>query len=210
MKRIISERNEDVSFWMSIGDLMSGLVMVFILIMAYAFLSISSSDVSQKAVLTILEKEFKKAKIKVDVDKKTGAIIIKDKILFDSDKVVLKQGGEQLLQAMVPILSKVILANPEVKKEIISVQIEGYAASRGFKPVRSMKISMERSLSVWKYILTMDNVYQKDSFLRKLKVVGMGNMNASSTEDLQKDRKVVFYLEFRNLLEKIIEIFQKP
>ena len=157
-----------------------------------------------------MESEFKKAKIQVDVDKKTGAIIIKDKILFDSDRFALKKEGRRLLDLLIPILSRVLFANKEIQREITSVQIEGYAASRGFRPVRSMRLSLERAESVWEYIYGMQSIRNRNAFLRKLKVVGRGNLNASSTQDKQVDRKVVFYLEFRNLLEKIIEIFQQP
>lgn len=193
-------------FWISISDLMSGLTMIFVLIMAYAFLSISSVNENQLKVISLLKAEFEVANLAVDVDSKTGAIVIKDKILFDTNESDIKSEGYDFLDRFCPIMAKVIFEHKEAEREIIAIDIEGFSSEKGYKEVEMMDLSLRRSQSVWEYIYEMDNFAHKKKFISILKVSGLGNIKATSHKDIPEDRKVVFQLQFRNLIDAIIDI----
>ncbi|RPH50025.1 MAG: hypothetical protein EHM85_11935 [Desulfobacteraceae bacterium] len=209
MKRTrILSKSEENPFWLSISDLMSVLMLLFVFFTSAALL-LYSENTTQSKIFALLIEELKQVNIEVEINPEHGTISIADKILFNTDKDILKPEGKDFLDKFIPILSKVIFFSEEVSNEIVSVDIEGHTSQnlmdtkfRG----RMMELSLGRAESVWIYINNFDSLTNQEEFLKKIKVCGWGNMKANSSLDDPADRKVIFQLQFKGQLEKLKEM----
>lgn len=78
------------SFTISISDLMSGLLAIFILVLSYFILNFSQAtaqltqnDVTRAELLRFMQKELEREGIKVVVDEQHGILRISEGVLFD-------------------------------------------------------------------------------------------------------------------------------
>ncbi|TAE97131.1 MAG: OmpA family protein [Oscillatoriales cyanobacterium] len=170
------EEEEDSSVLLSIGDLMSGLLMLFALL----FITVQIQD---KDIFT--------------VDPGTGDVSIRDRILFDNNSSVLKPEGKKFLQAFIPIYSQVLFANKQFEKQISRVVIEGHTSSAGSDP-KNLELSLRRALAVSNYMFSDEvNFPKKAELQQKVLVSGRGELDANPTQNAAGDRKVVFRFQFR-------------
>ncbi len=74
--------SEENPFWMSIGDLMSGLLLIFVLLLLVVLLNLAKqferSKNTRESLFQALQAELKNRKIDVEVDPQQGTITIKD------------------------------------------------------------------------------------------------------------------------------------
>jgi len=204
LMRVNTKKTEN-PFWLSISDLMSGLLMVFMLLTIIMLYQVSQTVQTKARIYSLLEKRLNAAghSDKADVDRRSGTITIADKILFDSGKYNIKRAGQQYLNWFIPIISETIFTDEKAAKEVYAIDIEGYTSEIRANKKSMMDLSLKRSYSVWKYIYYSKQIPYKQKLLKKLKVCGWGNMKASSRRDLKRDRKVVFQLQFKGFTEKL-------
>lgn len=225
------EEAEDSSVLLSIGDLMSGLLMFFALL--FITVQIQLNEHIQKLNEKIREVEklqqelqqYQKAfqalpqlivqtlegkvggKDVLTVDPETGDVSIRDRILFDEASAELKPEGKKFLQAFIPLYSKVIFSNPEFDKQIARVIIEGHTSSKG-SDLSNLDLSLQRANSVADYILSDEMKFSaKSRFKQKLLAAGRGEIDAKQNVDEPRDRKVVFRFQFRR--ENLVELYNK-
>ena len=195
------------SFWISIGDVMSVLLLLFILMVSVAFLQIGASNYTQKKIFEELRKELKEKQIIVEIDEASGSMQIQDEILFRRDDETLKHAGEIFLSNFFPVLRSVIQKVDAMEDEIVAIEIIGYTSERkGYYTSftsKMMSLSLNRASNVWYYLWETWPDEETRAFLSKVKVSGYGNMKATSIEDLPRDRKVVFQIHFKGVLEKM-------
>jgi flagellar motor protein MotB len=206
-------QNSENSFWLSIGDVMSVLLLLFILIVSIAFVQIGASDYTQKTIFSELRKELNKKKITVEIDEESGSIQIQNEILFMRDDGALKRRGKAFLSQFFPVLRDVISRVDSTGEEIVAIEIIGFTSERKgyytkFTP-KMMTLSLERAHNVWEYIWSSWPDEHTRSFMSKVKVSGYGNMKATSLEDIPRERKVVFQIHFKGILEKMTQFFGK-
>ena len=117
-----NNQQQENPFWISLSDLMTGLMLVFIVI-SIVFIVIAQSNLSKlqekkeelerknqqiekllkdlnskmKNVIIVLEKELKKNKINVKYNKEKGTIEIANNILFDFRSSEVKEDGKIFL-----------------------------------------------------------------------------------------------------------------
>jgi len=191
-----TKRTVEHDYWISVGDLMSGLLLLFVLLIVTL---LANTDGSKERVFTVLEEELKKAgladAVKLGED---NFVMIKDNLLFELDKWDLTLEGKSLLDTAVVIISKSI---KEDATSIYSIDIEGYASEKGRAEIHNMDLSIRRAQAVWEYIYSMPNFMNKKMLLNKLKVSGFGNFRAKSSRDQENDRKVMFHFQFINPLD---------
>ena len=105
----------DSGVWLSVGDLMSGLLMFFALL----FIAVSAQllnyqelikDLPAKILNAVQEKVGDKGSFSIDAE--TGDISLEDKILFDEGKSELKPQGKEFLNQFIPLYSEIIFSNP--------------------------------------------------------------------------------------------------
>jgi len=193
------QNEEDSSTYLSIGDLMSGLLMFFALLFITALIQLTYAQKgTTKALIDALEDELKANNIDAKVDQKTGDLSLKDSILFDRNSSKLNPQGQKLLQKLMPIYSKVIFGTPKIKSNVQRVIIEGHTSANG-SPDFNMELSLMRAWEVTNYTLyTMP--FPPNAFKPKLEkammVVGRGR-NDATQGDLASERKVVFRIQFK-------------
>ncbi|MBR8701697.1 MULTISPECIES: OmpA family protein [unclassified Fusobacterium] len=178
----MSNRNSDdeikFNYWLSIGDLMSGALIIFILLFVLQLLNINKKLVEKEELLEKVENfenlkrkseslekvlgvkqtiialiidRFKNENLKIDIDNKTGNIKLDDKILFNFGSAELKPEGKEFLKNFIPKYAEVFLGDKDIKKYITQIVIEGHTDDQG-SYMYNLDLSQRRALNVVKFI----------------------------------------------------------
>jgi outer membrane protein OmpA-like peptidoglycan-associated protein len=188
--------DEDASIYLSIGDLMSGVLMFFALLFITALLQLAEKDTPKRMVIGNVVGEMKSNNINVKVNPDTGDISIQESILFAKGSTKLKPEGKAFLRRFIPVYSGVIFSKPEFEKEISRVVIEGHTSSDGDDKT-NLQLSVLRSSSVYNYIFYDMNFDTKAPLSKKILAAGRGEIEADQQTDNPADRKVLFRFQFR-------------
>ncbi|MBG1242839.1 OmpA family protein [Nostoc sp. NZL] len=189
--------DDDSSIYLSIGDLMSGLLMFFALLFITALLQLAQKDVPKRVVIGNVVGQMKSNNINVKVNPETGDVSIQESILFAKGSTELKLEGKAFLRRFIPVYSGVIFSKPEFEQEISRVVIEGHTSSDGDDKT-NLQLSLLRSSSVYNYIFYDMNFPTKASLSQKILAAGRGEIESDKKRDNPGDRKVVFRFQFRS------------
>ncbi|MBW4445703.1 MAG: OmpA family protein [Spirirestis rafaelensis WJT71-NPBG6] len=189
--------DDDSSIYLSIGDLMSGLLMFFMLLFITALLQLAEKDAPKRVVIGNVVGQMQSNNINVKVNPETGDVSIQESILFAKGSTELKPEGKAFLRSFIPVYSKVIFSKTEFEKEISRVIIEGHTSSEGDYQT-NLQLSLLRSSSVAKFIFYEMNFTTKAPLSQKILAAGRGEIEADKTRDNPGDRKVVFRFQFRS------------
>ena len=186
------ELEEDNSgIWLSISDLMSGLLMFFALLFIVVQVQLQEyQELYKKLPLAIQQTLQQKLgdKYAFEVDPETGGVTIGDSILFDEGSAELKPVGKQFLREFIPIYSDVIFSDKLFDRQITRVVIEGHTSSKGSEKA-NMELSLRRALSVSDYIFSQQLVFKtKQQFKQKILASGRGEIDANQSQDNSGDR----------------------
>ena len=191
---------EESGVWLSIGDLMSVLLMIFALLLISALVQISevheNSQNTRVVIIKGINDALQSSGIEVQADSETGDISILDSILFDRNEYKLKKSGEAFLEQFIPIYSDVIFQSPETTNEISRIVIEGHSSSEGSFN-RNMELSVLRANSVTAFVNSMKFQHKK-AFFNKTVISGRGPIEADQTKTDPSDRKVKFRFQFKD------------
>lgn len=189
---------DETGTWLSIGDLMSGLVMLFALLLVVSLLLLNEAAEkardSRVVIIQSLEQTLKAAGINANVDPVSGDISIMDSVLFDSGSAELKPEGSRFLETFVPIYSRAIFSDKDVAEQVQFVVIEGHTSSAGGWDY-NMNLSLQRANTVSREISHME-FDGKGEFRKRLLVSGRGEAGARQDVSQASDRKVVFRFQF--------------
>jgi outer membrane protein OmpA-like peptidoglycan-associated protein len=155
LKRSLKQEGES-PFWISFSDLMSALMVLFLLVMAVTLISVTK-DVSTAEQRKIQrEKEIRElmAQIREDskdfpeikVDESTYRIDLGEKVRFDSNRSDISEAGSRFLRGYVPVLLKA-QASDLGKQWIRRIVVEGFTDQDGTY-LLNLALSLERSRSV--------------------------------------------------------------
>jgi outer membrane protein OmpA-like peptidoglycan-associated protein len=189
--------DDDSSIYLSIGDLMSGLLMFFMLLFITALLQLAEKDAPKRVVIGNVVGQMQSNNINVKVNPETGDVSIQESILFAKVSTELKPEGKAFLRSFIPVYSGVIFSKIEFEKEISRVIIEGHTSSEGDYQT-NLQLSLLRSSSVAKFIFSEMNFNTKAPLSQKILAAGRGEIEADKTRDNPGDRKVVFRFQFRS------------
>ena len=167
-------------------------------------------------IIENLSGELRKANLDVTVDAQTGAIAMKGAVLFDVNRSVLKPGGMELLDRLIPVYVRTLLAEGN-RAFVGEVIIEGHADSDG-DYWRNMSLSQDRALAVAAYCLT-DGFgglnAEEQAMLRKILTAnGRSNSNpvlsADGSEDKEASRRVEikFRLKEAEMIDEMRSIME--
>jgi outer membrane protein OmpA-like peptidoglycan-associated protein len=186
--------------WLSIGDLMSGLLMIFALLLILALLQLTEAAEKAKSsrivIIQSLQQTLAEKGINAEVDPQTGDISILDSVLFDLGSSELKPEGREFLALFVPVYSNAIFSSNQVAEQIQHVVIEGHTSSTGGWDY-NMKLSLDRARSVSETISNFA-FNAKEQFQTRMLVAGRGELDADQSEDRSGDRKVIFRFQFKS------------
>jgi len=199
---------QDSGVWLSVGDLMSGLLMFFALL----FIAVSAQLVRYEEIIKTLPERIINAieekigdKGNLTRDEKTGDITLPNEILFDEGSYQLKPQGKNFLKEFIPAFSDAIFSDKLIANQVSLIIIEGHTSSKGSEK-DNMELSFKRALAVTEYINTI-NFPEKDKFKQKLLAAGRGEIDSNQEIDSPEDRKVMFRFQFKR--EDLKEIFNQ-
>lgn len=207
---------DDNVFWVTMSDLLLGLVVVFLVLFVFAITGFTQNKVNeQETQFEVTEKiaqELQKNNIKADVDKFSGRIKISDLELFELNSWELSSNGRAYMAKFVPIYLNTIMKDPKIKENITQIIIEGHTDSQTFSGAKSeeekyfknMDLSLKRASSVAQYIVFSNysgkKDYQNDLF-SMLSVEGKGPSEPviiNGKEDYSKSRRVELKIMFKD------------
>ena len=218
--------NEDQSniFWITMTDLMTALVLVFIVLFFYTYATsyyekIQRSAEQQKAA-TALQQSLEKQNITAQIDSVTGVVKISDLELFDVNSYELSPKGRAYLSKFAPSYLDSIFSNEYLNENIDKIIIQGHTDSQTYRGVfsddeqymKNMELSLKRAYAVANYMTNTPYNKVNGNRLRKMIVVeGASYSNPVMTngkEDYAKSRRVELKVimkeknEFRESLKK--------
>ncbi len=212
-------------FWVTMSDLLLGLVVVFLVLFVFAISGFTQNKVNEKEtqyqVTEKIAKELEKNNIKVDVDKFSGRIKISDLELFEINSFELSSKGRSYMSKFVPVYLNTIMKDKSVRDNISRIIIEGHTDSQTFSGAKSpeekyfknMDLSLKRASSVAEYIVYSDfsgkKAYEKELF-KLLSVEGKGPSEpvlVAGKEDFSKSRRVELKIMFKD--KSVLDVIKK-
>lgn len=198
------EDSEDSSagIWLSIGDLMSGLMFFFALLFIVVLAQLQDQQEQvvdrRSAIVSALVEALEKNHIEVE-SSADGEITFKEEMLFSRGSAQLTADGEDLIARFAPVYADVIFSNPDFDEEITRIILEGHTSSEGDE-MYNLNLSLRRAQSVAVQMFGDEVAYEApvhaDQLKGKLYPAGRGPWDAS-TSIVESDRKVVLRLQFR-------------
>lgn len=200
-------QNEENIFWITMTDLMLGLVLVFMILFFYSSTSSYFEKVREQTITgninTQLSEKLKEQNVDASVDLFSGVVNISDLELFELNSWELSPKGRAYLQKFVPIYVNTIFANEDYKGKITGLVIQGHTDSQTFAGIatpeeqymKNMELSLKRAYSVASYFrhTSYDKKYSND--LEKIMLVegcsySKPVLDQNGKEDFSKSRRV--------------------
>lgn len=203
--------NNKNEFWIGFSDLMTGLMLVFI-VLSLTFMAIAKEKLDEiqeqrKNIIVILSEKLASNDIQVEYNADKGTVTIAQDILFEQTKPDLNLQGKNFIQLFAKILDNNIFNNEKYKELIKYIHIEGYASKEG--PIEeNFNISFKRAMNVWLY-MTSNNLKNEMIMKEKLNIVSRGEIDANQDIIDEKDRKVVFRFEFYDTYNELFKGLSK-
>ena len=204
--------------WISLSDLMTGLMLIFMLIAIAYMVKVESQTAKVKQVSELYDEVRKE--IYDDLMREFGkdlpiwdAEITQDlsfrfknpTILFDTGKDVLKPQFQEILRNFFPRYVRIITA-AKYEGTIQEVRIEGHTSSLWSTLVspdeayyRNMELSQSRTRTALRFVLGLPQVSNEADWLRKhVTANGLSSshpiLNANGVEDTERSQRVEFHI----------------
>ncbi len=204
---------EENVFWVTMSDMLLGLMMVFMTLFAFAMTGFTQTKVQQQQIQSEvaqkLIKNLKAQNINAEVDKVTGQVKISNLELFDVNSYTLSSNGQKYLSKFIPIYVNTIFSSDKLSDKVSNILIQGHTDSQMFKGVASkdeqfiknMDLSTKRANSVVQYVFKTGYNKKYDDKLTKLLVVEGKSFTepvlVNGKEDYDKSRRVELKLMVR-------------
>lgn len=199
--------NED-NEWLSVSDLMSGLMILFMFIAISMILETQkvakTYQENQQGIYYALLTEFKKdlSQWGAEIDPKTLTFTFNSPdILFETGQSTLKPHYQQILANFFPRYMRVV---NQYQHSINEIRIEGHTSSewsegRGsdFAYFENMRLSQDRTRAVLNYVYHLNSVAEYRPWIKEnLAAVGLSSAkiikNEQQQEDKAKSKRVTF------------------
>ena len=153
------------NFTISISDLMSGLLAIFILVLSYFILNftqetaqltqvteqLTQNDETRSKLLRFMQEELEREGIKVTIDDEHGILRIPDGVLFDPGLADVKPQGRVVIQKLGKVL-ETALDDEQFKGRVETIFIEGHTdnvpINNGIFP-SNWELSTKRAINTW-------------------------------------------------------------
>ena len=218
-------------FSLSLGDLMAGLLLIFVLLLSFVMLDLMEKEKRQLEIAETYEslREDLYIDLKREFEKdlvKWKAILDKDKlsVRFREPKVLFAQGKAEVQLAFKEILDDFfpryirILKRPKYVNDIAEIRIEGHTSSEWSEEVSpeeayilNMELSQDRTRSVLQYVLQIPEISGNGDWLKQyLTANGLSSSklitNPDGTQNSEESRRVEFRVRTNaeKQLDKII------
>jgi outer membrane protein OmpA-like peptidoglycan-associated protein len=235
---INSKSQETEDHWISISDIMAGLMMIFLFIAIVYMVEIDKDMVSikkNKEDLVAIAENYLNLKERIykdllnefnddfqdwraTLDRKTLSIrFLEHKIYFKQNSNKIEPAFNKTLNEFFPRYIDILYS--KYQNDIEEIRIEGHTSSEWFYQtdpdiayINNMKLSQERTRSVLQHVLNLRKVINKKKWLKKhLTANGLSSSRLIITneiEDKEASRRVEFRVEI-NAEKKIEEIIDQ-
>lgn len=198
----VSDYEEDATSWIALADMMTGLMAIFLaLAVAILVMQQGKRDAIILSVSQTIEKKLKEQGVPVNVDKKTGRLILSSDTNFEFGEAILSDKGRQDLNIVMPIYAQAIFGelNETELDSIERIIVEGHTDKVGSYS-KNMTLSTERANAIVSYVDSLPEFAYKQAFMHKLTAVGRGENDATGDENTPNasDRKVMIRIEFKD------------
>lgn len=205
-------------FWISFADLMTALMVMFLLVMSVALLAVTKTvseeqraeEARKDAIAKLLDKVEEAITREptfqgIRVDRERHVIDFGDRARFESASHQLNKAQARLLRAFIPTVLEI--ANSDLGRDWLKrIVAEGFADQRG-SYLFNLNLSLQRSERVLCVLLTLpdpgedslSNEQRED--IRQLFLVG-GYSSNSQKATLEESRRIELRLEFRGTKEQ--------
>jgi outer membrane protein OmpA-like peptidoglycan-associated protein len=218
MRRLsASEAGAQEAHWIPLSDLMTGLMVIFLLIAVMYMMKVEADADRIKTVVVAYSEirdalyEDLHAEFQNDLSKWKAQIIKSDlTIRFSEPEILFATGSSELKPEFKAILTDFfpryvrILTSPKFRDSISEIRIEGHTSSDWvFKTsaddayIRNMELSQARTRTTLSFVLGLPQVQGDRPWLtRYLTANGLSSsrpiLNVDHTEDAQRSRRVEF------------------
>ena len=216
-KRIYSDSSTENVFALSTGDLMAGLLFIFILLLMGALLQVQEKaeqdeeivkryDQIKTQLYLDLREEFKDdlPKWNAVIDSTLCVRFKEPKFLFDNNQAVLKPEFKEILNDFYPRYIA-ILNEPKYRDNIEEIRIEGHTDSNG-EYFYNMKLSQDRTRAVLEYCMGLMKDNQIEWAKKLITANGLSSSHpilSNGKENKELSRRVEFRV--RTNAEKQLE-----
>lgn len=231
MSKFFKSKPHDAEHWISISDMMSGLMMIFLFIAVSYMLKIlrEKEQIKEIAVTynrlqtdlyTDLEREFHDdlPKWNAVIDRQSLSVRFESPdVLFERGDFVIKPVFRDILADFFPRYVS-ILTGKKYRDDIDEIRIEGHTSSEwrfdvpsDMAYLRNMELSQNRTRSVLDYVLSLSNdrvSTQKDWLRKYLTANGLSSSKlilVDGAEDKAASRRVEFRVR-TNAEKRIVKI----
>ncbi len=227
-------KKQEDSDWSSVSDLMSGLMMLFLLIAIAYMLNVAEGQQKVKRIAVTYQEiqlslyndlmnEFKEdlPKWKAHIDQKTLAIqFMEPDILFSLGKAEINERFREILDDFFPRYMAIICSD-KFRDSVEEIRIEGHTSSEwGNREVsldeayfNNMALSQERTRSVLSYCYHLDSVVEYKNFMRShITANGLSSSQPILFKDGTENTKLSRRVEFRtrtNADQRIVQILDE-
>jgi len=221
----LTSKQETEGHWISVADLMAGLMMIFLFIAISYMIQVKKTAKTyteiQSKIYQALYQEFNNdlKQWGAVINQKDLSITFKEpEILFEKGKYEINQKFRTILHDFFPRYIN-ILKIDEFKNEISEIRIEGHTSSEGLRGQTedeayfyNMNLSQNRTKSVLQYVLLLDKIKPEKTWIKQvLTANGLSSSKTIKNKHDVEDRILSRRVEFRvktNAEKRILKISQ--
>ena len=206
----IKSKKEDNSesniFWITMTDLMTGLVLVFVGMFFYTYmtshLEIVKQNLAKENTSQSIEETLKSQNLEATVDPVSGVVKISDLELFELGSFKLSDKGKKYLDKFAPAYLNSVFSNEYLNENLDKIIIQGHTDSHMFKGVytpdeqymKNMELSLNRAFEVANYLSNTPYNKSNSNRLQKMLIVEGASFSEpvmiNGVEDFAKSRRV--------------------
>ena len=206
LKPRLEDNSDGNIFWITMTDLMTGLVLVFIVMFLYSYISNNAQVVQEKiakeTTTKILQESFNKQNINATIEPLSGVVKISDLELFELGSYSLSEKGKSYLDKFAPIYLNSIFSDKYLEKNVAKIIVQGHTDSQTFvgkysddeQYMKNMELSLNRAYEVAKYMTNTPYNKNNGDRLRKMIIVEGASFSnpvlTNGKEDFAKSRRV--------------------
>lgn len=164
---------DESGYWISLSDLLAGMLIIFILTLCYAVLEfaeerdelqefqkeISESLKLRSQILQAIADSLhsRDSEIVIEVDTARGAILLPEGVLFGSGQARLSSRGIQTLEVLAPVIYD-ILIQEQFTGQVETIFVEGHTDDRPISPKlqrifsSNWELSSQRAINAWRVL----------------------------------------------------------
>lgn len=206
LQKKIEEISDGNIFWITMTDLMTGLVLVFVIMFFYTYmtshLELMKQNLAKETATKSLQESLKNQKLDATIDPISGIVKISDLELFELSSYELSSKGKAYLDKFAPAYLDSLFSNEYLNQNIDKIIIQGHTDSQTFagkfsddeQYMKNMELSLNRAYAVANYMTNTPYNKENGNRLRKMIIVEGASFSnpviVNGKEDFAKSRRV--------------------